>query len=230
MCWRRIGCAAVVLLTVGALCPLRVTAAEQRPTAPDYVIDHVTTKKPVIFITVDDGSYLSPETVQYIRRKRIPITTFALPQLLNFKRDRFISLMRKTGMTFENHSQTHRSVTRMDYRAQRAEICAGRREVNRVIRRMPMYFRPPGGSWNDDTVKAAQACRVARIVLWNVVADQGRIIRKDGGSGLRRGDIILMHYLDSLSSSLAIVLREAEKRGLRPVLLRDHLDPPPPAE
>ena len=189
----------------------------------DYVIDHVRTKEPIFFITVDDGSHLTRPTLQYIRNMRIPITTFALPEQLNRHRRRFVNLLRQTGMTFENHSQTHRLVSTMSFVAQKAEICAGTREVRRVIRRTPAFFRPPGGGWNEDTVRAARACKVSRIVLWNVVADHGSLVRADGGSGLRRGDIVLLHYLDSLPTSLDVVLRAALKAGLRPVLLRDHL-------
>lgn len=191
-----------------------------------YVIDHVATKEPVVFLTVDDGSHLSRETNQYIRNLRIPITTFALPEQINRHRRRFVNLLRQTGMTFENHSQTHRIVSAMNYEDQRAEICAGNREVERVIRRRPAFFRPPGGGWNSDTVRAAKSCGLSRIVLWNVMADGGRIIRADGGTGLRRGDIVLLHYLDSLPSSLEVVMREASKAGLRFALLRDHLSLP----
>lgn len=219
-------CAAVALLVGGTL-PVPAHARSVRARVgsgpSDYVIDHVRTKEPIFFITVDDGSHLTRSTLQRIRNMRIPITTFALPEQLNRHRRRFVNLLRQTEMTFENHSQTHRAVSTMSFAAQRAEICAGTREVRRVIRRTPTFFRPPGGGWNDDTVRAARACKVSRIVLWNVVADYGSIVRADGGSGLRRGDIVLLHYLDSLPSSLEIVLRAASKAGLRPVLLRDHL-------
>jgi peptidoglycan/xylan/chitin deacetylase (PgdA/CDA1 family) len=191
--------------------------------ADGYVIDHVATKEPVVFLTVDDGSHLSRETNQYIRNLRIPITTFALPEQINRHRRRFVNLLRQTGMTFENHTQTHRIVSAMDYEGQRAEICAGNREVERVIRRRPAFFRPPGGGWNSDTVRAAKACGLSRIVMWNVMADGGRIVRADGGTGLHRGDIVLLHYLDSLPASLDVVLREASRAGLRFALLRDHI-------
>ena len=219
---RAVGCVAFGLFVLG----LSPTTARAANYSDDFVIDHVATKEPVVFLTVDDGSHLSRETNQYIRNFRIPITTFALPEQINRHRRRFVNLLRQTGMTFENHSQTHRIVSTMDFKGQRAEICAGNREVARVIRRRPAFFRPPGGGWNADTVKAARACGLSRIVLWNVMADGGRIIRADGGSGLRRGDIVLLHYLDSLPASLAVLQREASRAGLRFALLRDHLPVP----
>lgn len=213
----------VIGLVVLGSVPVGARAAER---ADGFVIDHVATNEPVVFLTVDDGSHLSRETNQYIRNFRIPITTFALPEQINRHRRRFVNLLRQTGMTFENHTQTHRIVSTMNDAGQRAEICAGNREVRRVIRRQPAFFRPPGGGWNSDTVKAAKACGLSRIVLWNVMADGGRIIRADGGTGLRRGDIVLLHYLDSLPTSLAVLQQEASRAGLRFALLRDHLPVP----
>jgi len=216
------GSVAVGLFVLG-VAPVAAHAAGR---TDGYVIDHVATEEPVVFLTVDDGSHLSRETNQYIRNLRIPITTFALPEQINRHRRRFVNLLRQTGMTFENHSQTHRIVSAMNYEDQRAEICAGNREVERVIRRRPAFFRPPGGGWNSDTVRAAKSCGLSRIVLWNVMADGGRISRADGGTGLRRGDIVLLHYLDSLPASLEVVMREASLAGLRFALLRDHLPLP----
>lgn len=229
--------ASAVVIAVGLLCPAIAahgSAMESNRYAHThgFVIDHVNTKDKVFFITVDDGSYLSRETTQYIRNMHVPITTFALPEPLNHHRRRFINLLRRTGMTFENHSQTHRTVSTLSYSAQRAEICAGNREVNRVIRRKPVFFRPPGGGWDDDTVKAAKKCGIKRIVMWNVVADDGHIVRAGPGADIQRGDIVLLHYLDSLPDSLAVVLRAAKKAGLHPALLRDYLIPaaPTPAQ
>lgn len=188
-----------------------------------YVLDHVTTRDKVFFITVDDGSHLSRETNQYIRNLHIPITTFALPEPLNHHRRRFLNLLRQTGMTFENHTQTHKSLTAMSYVDQRKEICAGNREIHRVINRQPAFLRPPGGAFDDDTIRAAKKCGINRIVLWNVVADYGNIVQAEPGPLLKAGDIVLLHYLDSLPRSLALVMKAAKQAGLRPALLRDYL-------
>ena len=193
-----------------------------------YVIDHVTTRDKVFFITVDDGSHLNRATNQYIRNFHIPITTFALPEPLNHHRRRFLNLLRQTGMTFENHTQTHKSLSAMSYGDQRKEICAGNREVHRVINRQPAFLRPPGGAFDNDTIRAAKKCGVKRIVLWNVVADYGNIVQAQPGPTLKAGDIVLLHYLDSLPHSLAHVMSAAKRAGLRPALLRDYLLPAEP--
>ena len=78
-------------------------------------------------------------------------------------------------------------------------------------------------SFDDDTVRAAKKCGIKRIVLWNVVADYENLVTAGSGGTLHAGDIVLMHYLDSLPRSLDIVLRAARKAGLKPALLRDYL-------
>jgi len=60
--------------------------------------------------------------------------------------------------------------------------------------------------------------------MWNVEADQGKIVRS-GGNPIQRGDIILLHYLNSSESSLKVVLAEIKRLGLRPASLRDYLAP-----
>ena len=73
---------------------------------------------------------------------------------------------------------------------------------------------------------AAKKCGIKKIVLWNVEADQGKIVKSSWNS-IQRGDIILLHYLNSLESSLKLVLAEIKRLGLRPASLRDYLDPAP---
>jgi peptidoglycan/xylan/chitin deacetylase (PgdA/CDA1 family) len=118
----------------------------------------------------------------------------------------------------------------MSFSAQRAEICAGNREIHRVINRRPVFLRPPGGALDDDTIRAAKKCGISRIVLWNVVADYQQIVQARPGPTLKAGDIVLLHYLDSLPRSLDLVMRAAKKAGLRPALLRDYLLPAQTAE
>jgi hypothetical protein len=50
---------------------------------------------------------------------------------------------------------------------------------------------------------------------------------RSGGKSIQRGDIILLHYLNSLESSLKVVLAEIKRLGLRPASLRDYLAPQP---
>lgn len=178
----------------------------------------VNTKDKVVFITIDDGFYVSPELAKIIRRHKVPITTFAMPRLVERDKKWFLG---NKNMTFENHTVNHRSLTQLSYRQQRKEICRANTQLKKTTKQEPTLFRPPGGNWNPTTKKAVAACGMKYIVMWNVIAEKG-ILRMPQG-GLTRGDIILMHYIPSVASTLELLLRQIKHDGLKPALLRDYL-------
>ena len=211
------------LITLSTL--VNISVVEAKSSNSDFVIYHVQTKDPVVFITIDDGSVVTDGLVQLLLKKNIPVTNFVLSEPLKTHWKAF-HLIRRPGTTFENHSETHPLMGNLSLAAQTKEICRANEHVRGNYKKLPVFFRPPGGSHNSNTEIASKTCGIKKIVMWNVEADQGKIIRA-GGSPIQRGDIILLHYLDSLESSLKLVLAEIKKLGLRPASLRDYLDPAP---
>lgn len=178
----------------------------------------VNTKDKVVFITIDDGFYVSKELARVIRRHKLPITTFAMPRLV--ARDKKWYLGNK-NMTFENHTVNHRSLTQLSFTQQRKEICRANTQLKRTTRQEPSLFRPPGGNFNQQTKKAVAACGMKHLVMWNVIAEKG-VLRIPKG-GLSRGDIILMHYIPSAAATLEKLVRQIKADGLKPALLTDYL-------
>jgi peptidoglycan/xylan/chitin deacetylase (PgdA/CDA1 family) len=179
----------------------------------------------VVFITIDDGSVITDGLVKLLLSKKIPITNFVLSEALK-THWKALHRIQRPGTSFENHSETHRLMSSLSLKEQTSEICRANEHVRGNYKKVPVFFRPPGGSHNSDTVIAAKKCGIKKIVLWNVEADQGKIVRS-GGKSIQRGDIILLHYLNSLESSLKVVLAEIKRLGLRPASLRDYLAPQP---
>lgn len=195
------------------------TAPPEPLTAKDVKVTYkVNTKDKVVFITIDDGFHVSPELAKIIRRHKVPITTFAMPRLVERDKKWFLG---NKKMTFENHTVNHRSLTQLSYRQQRKEICRANTQLRKTTKQAPTLFRPPGGNWNPTTKKAVAACGMKHLVMWNVIAEKG-ILRMPKG-GLTRGDIILMHYIPSVASTLELLLRQIKHNGLKPALLRDYL-------
>ncbi|MEI8322995.1 MAG: polysaccharide deacetylase family protein [Actinomycetes bacterium] len=201
------------------------SVVEAKSSNSDFVIYHVQTKDPVVFITIDDGSVVTNGLVQLLLKKNIPVTNFVLSEPLKTHWKAF-HLIRRPGTTFENHSETHPLMGNLSLAAQTKEISRASNHARGMYKKLPVFFRPPGGSHNSNTVIAAKKCGIKKIVLWNVEADKGKIVRS-GGNPMQRGDIILLHYLNSLESSLKLVLAELKRLGLRPASLRDYLDPAP---
>jgi peptidoglycan/xylan/chitin deacetylase (PgdA/CDA1 family) len=178
----------------------------------------VNTKDKVVFITIDDGFYVSKELARVIRRHKLPITTFAMPRLV--ARDKKWYLGNK-NMTFENHTVNHRSLTQLSFTQQRKEICRANTQLEKTTEQQPTLFRPPGGNFNQLTKKAIAACGMRHLVMWNVIAEKG-VLRMPQG-GLTPGDIILMHYIPSAAATLEKLVRQIKYDGLKPALLTDYL-------
>lgn len=179
----------------------------------------VNTKDKVVFITIDDGFHVSEELARVIRRHKLPITTFAMPRLVAREKKWYLG---NKNMTFENHTVNHRSLTQLSFTQQRKEICRANTQLQRTTKQEPTLFRPPGGNFNQRTKKAVAACGMKHLVMWNVIAEKG-VLRMPRG-GLTPGDIILMHYIPSVASTLEMLLRQIKHDGLKPALLRDYLN------
>lgn len=204
---------------------INISPVQAQSANDSFIVDRVKTKDPVVFITIDDGSVITDGLVNLLLSKKIPITNFVLSEALK-THWKALHLIRRPGTSFENHSETHRLMSSLSLKEQTSEICRANEHVRGNYKKLPVFFRPPGGSHNSNTVIAAKKCGIKKIVLWNVEADQGKIIRS-GGNPMQRGDIILLHYLNSLESSLKLVLAELKRLGLRPASLRDYLAPNP---
>ena len=183
------------------------------------VIYNVRTRDKVAFITIDDGVYVSDSLAKFFDENQLPITTFALAGELWRNRDWFAQ---RTNMTFENHTNTHAHMTLIDQKQQGYEICRASQVVRNVTGERPVFFRPPGGSWNEEVRESVGRSGIKYLLMWNVQIYRGRTLMS-GRKTLGPGDIILLHYTPSLENDLKILLEKMKQAGLRPALLRDYL-------
>ena len=183
------------------------------------VLTSLRVKKRVAFITIDDGGYISPAVVAYLNKNRIPVTSFVMPEPLQWQWYKFRQMK---YMHYGNHTNTHAHLRRMTFAEQKEEICRGKKLVGRISRKMPTLFRPPGGDWNETTLRAMAACGIRYLINWNVQADH-QFIQMRSSMQLLPGDIILMHYKSDLLPSLKWVMEQLRADNLRPAFLSDYL-------
>jgi peptidoglycan/xylan/chitin deacetylase (PgdA/CDA1 family) len=183
------------------------------------VLSKVHTKDRVVFITIDDGVTVSDALAKFIDDNQLPITTFALAGELWRNRDWF---RQRNNMTFENHTNTHAHMTLIKPEQQIFEICRASQVIRNVTGERPVFFRPPGGSWNEEVQESVGLSGIKYLVMWNVQIYNGRTSMA-GRKSLDPGDIILLHYTPSLENDLKILLTKMKQAGLRPALLRDYL-------
>jgi len=184
------------------------------------VVYRVETDDPVVFITIDDGAVTSDQLGDWLDRRNLPIVNFVMPGILERRADWFLA---RPTMTFQNHSYSHAHMTTSTLQRQTFEICRASRIIGDLTGTRPTMFRPPRGSWNDDTRRAAHACGIRHIVMWNVTADRSTI-RTATGKPVRAGDIVILHWRPETQASLEHLLAHLRTVGLRPALLDDYLD------
>ena len=183
------------------------------------VIYNIRTRDKVVFITIDDGVTVSDDLAKFIDDNQLPITTFALAGELWRNRDWFTQ---RSNMTFENHTNTHAHMTLIKPEKQIFEICRASQVIRNVTGERPVFFRPPGGSWNEEVRESVGRSGIKYLLMWNVQIYKGRT-SMSGRKSLGPGDIILLHYTPSLENDLKILLTKMKQAGLRPALLRDYL-------
>ncbi len=185
------------------------------------VITRVETTDPVVFLTIDDGHTRNPEVKAALEELGVPVSLFLVDGPVQADPDFF---RRLPNTVVESHSRTHPDLRTLSEEGQRAEICGNADTLELAFGRRPVLFRPPYGAYNQATTRAAAACGMAAIVLWEVSVN-GADVGYRTMPQLRAGDILLMHFRPSFVTELRALADRADEAGLRFALLEDYLVP-----
>ncbi|MBE1558433.1 polysaccharide deacetylase family protein [Nonomuraea africana] len=194
------------------------------------VISSIPTRRKVVFLTIDDGWEQDPGFVRQVRDQRIPITAFVMRDAVEAigapdpagGQGRFVGrgkwgyvrLLRDAGVPIENHTLTHPNLRTLGYDAQKAELCGSSRLIGKEVGVRPTLFRPPFGTYNTDTQRAAKACGLQALLLWTAtVQPGGKIAYQVPDKRLRPGDILLLHFRPNLARDFRILVSKIKRRG-----------------
>jgi peptidoglycan/xylan/chitin deacetylase (PgdA/CDA1 family) len=197
------------------------TTTTTGPIALAPVITHVRTTEPVVFLTIDDGAYRDPLQLSLMQENQVRASLFLVNSVVH-RYIPFFQTFATAGNPVENHSLSHRDLTKLSYDDQVAEICGEADLQAQQFGVRPTLFRPPYGAYNDDTRRAATACGMRAVVTWVARVEQGRV-QYQLASHLRPGDIVLMHFRPEFRADLTAFLAAARVAGLRTELLEDWL-------
>ena len=201
-------------------------AALPREGASPHVTYQVKTKDPVVFITIDDGIVTSQAALDYVRKHKIPITSFLTSSQVTDSRVRYFERISRWG-SIQNHTTTHASLDTSNATLIKNQICPVQVDYRRTFGTKPWMLRPPYGAGPRGATLAAVAakCKITDIVMWDAVVENGRFGTWHGGP-LAKGSIILLHYTSNLATDLKVAVSMARAQGLRPANLADYLTPP----
>jgi peptidoglycan/xylan/chitin deacetylase (PgdA/CDA1 family) len=210
----------------------RETAAggQGKATGLPPVVDRVPTRDPVVFLTYDDDAERDPRLVDLVRARRLPVGLFLTDRVVGPAYGHFARL-RAVGASIQNHTLDHPALRGLPYAGQRAEICGQQDKLRARFGVRAHLLRPPHGTYDTTTLRAAADCGIAAVVLWRVsVRGDGTLAYTRGERRLRPGDVVAVDP-DAGSTGLPLVertrtlLREIEGRGLRVGRLEDYIPP-----
>ncbi|MFD5158448.1 polysaccharide deacetylase family protein [Streptomyces hawaiiensis] len=172
------------------------------------VFTTVPTRDKVVFLTIDDGAEKDRAFLRMMSDLDIPYTAFLSGYLV--KDDtRYFRKMQSRGVVLNNHTLHHPNLRGLSYRAQKREICGMQRYMEKRFGKRPALFRPPYGSYDRATLRAAKACGITHVPLWNqeVFADHWEY--READRGLHPGDIVLTHFRgrDQWKGTMADMIR-----------------------
>ncbi len=222
---------AVVLATIAALPAAAQAGGTTRDTATarsatPTVTYQVKTKDPVVFITIDDGIITSQAALDYVRKHKIPITSFLTSSQVTDSKVRYFERISKWG-SIQNHTTTHASLDTSSWSLIKNQVCPVQVDYRRTFGTKPWMLRPPYGAGPRGATLAAVAakCKITDIVMWDALVENGRLETWNGGR-LVKGSIILLHYTGNLATDLKVAVSAARAQGFRPANLADYLTPP----
>ncbi|WP_203827849.1 polysaccharide deacetylase family protein [Actinoplanes palleronii] len=182
----------------------------------------IPTTEKIAFITIDDGWEKNPLALQLFQAANVPQSLFLEVNAIKDNPGFFLPLQ-TAGATIENHTITHATMTRLSLEGQKREICGGADKLAAYYGTRPTLFRPPGGSWNNNTLRAAHACGMKAVFTWTQTTDHGKLFYQNEEKVIYPGDIILMHFRPRFVDDYLAVLKAIHKNGLTPARLEDYI-------
>lgn len=190
------------------------------------VVDHVATADRVVFLTYDDGAEKDPRFVDMVRELRLPVSLFLTDSVVGPGYGHFARLQ-SVGAGVQNHTLDHPAMPGLPYAGQRAEICGQQEKLKSRFGIRPRLFRPPYGTYDRTTLRAAADCGVTAVVLWRAAMTPDGITYRSKDRQLRPGDIILVGPDEAMGPTLrertTRLLRRVQASGLTVGRLEDYL-------
>lgn len=210
---------APVLLLIGLAGPARADDAWPEPVP---VVSHVDTTDPVVFITIDDGWNHDPAAQKLLLDRQVPASLFLLPGAYAYDPGYFRTLLDHGPAAVENHTVNHPDLTTLPQAGQKSELCGAREQALARFGLAPRLARPPYGTYDATTRRVARECGAKALVTWTYDFTTWSGATPPTPS-LRAGDIVLLHFNDTVYTDLARALAAADGAGLRVAPLRAYV-------
>ena len=186
------------------------------------LVRRISTDKPYVFLTMDDGAVPDPDAPELMRQNATHPTLFLNQKYVAGHEAYFKQILDTTGATLGDHTVDHPNLRGKPFEFQRKEICDDADDFQKSLGVRPSIFRPPFGNYDKNTLRAAVACGMRIAVLWTAAVNDGHV-QFQSGDRLRPGDIVLMHFRKTFVEDYTAFVERAKRDNLTPVPLPDFL-------
>jgi peptidoglycan-N-acetylglucosamine deacetylase len=186
------------------------------------VLHTIPTKQPVVFLGIDDGANKNEKWLQMMQQNNIKVSIYLAKRFITDNPAYFLPFQSSGVGKIEDHSLTHRLLSGVAYEDQKKEICGMADYETEIYGKRPLFFRPPGGSYDINTQKAAADCGMKAVVIWHAKANGGSM-QYQSGHALVAGDIVLMHFRPEFAADMQSFIDAQNAAGLHTEFLEDWL-------
>ena len=184
--------------------------------------------KPMVALTYDDGPSSSATTriLDTLEKYNSRATFFVVGSRVGTYKSQ-ISRAYKLNCEIGNHTYNHKTLTSLSASSVLSELSTTSSKVESITGERPIVMRPPGGSFNNSTVKENVGMP---IIMWSVDTrdwesrNSSKIV-SNIKNNVRDGSIVLMHDLyDSTASATETIVPWLIKNGYQIVTVTELMD------
>lgn len=176
--------------------------------SPAKVVYELSVKKPVVFITIDDGWYPNEDVIKLMKQYHLPITTFLIQQAAQAHLS-FWQEFAKAGGHIQDHTIDHPYLTHLSSADQKTQISQPIKYFQTLNWNVD-ELRPPYGDYNSQVGQSAWDSGIKSIVMWDAEIEDSKLTTRSG-KPLKPGDIVLLHWVPDLNQEMLMLINVLQK-------------------
>lgn len=166
---------------------------------------------------VDWGNEYILKMLKIFENEEIKITFFVTGRWADENKD-LLKEIYSHGHEIGNHGYHHKEYGKLNYEMNKNEIKKCHESINNILGIGCKFFAPPSGSYNDNTIRAAEELNYD-IIMWSIDTIDwredstkekiiNRVLTKANNS-----DIVLMHPTENTVKALPVIIESLKKEG-----------------
>lgn len=211
---------AIVILSIILFSTYLFTSKSKDVFNPEVFYKGIGNEKEIAFAcNIDWGNEYIPQMLDIFKENGIKITFFPTGKWAE-KNPELVKVIYDDGHEIGNHGYNHYDYNKISYERNKEEILKSHVIIKDIIKTDPIYFAPPSGAFNDNTIKAARDLNY-KLILWSIdTIDWRKDSTKDVIVGrvkdkLHESAILLMHPTQETVKALPEIIDYLFQKGYK---------------